>query len=217
MLRANLLSLSILLVGCFVLTAQDDEKLKSGPKAGTFMPAPFESFNFNGPAKGRPHCLVCKFALLPSVMIFVKEAADAKDENLNDLLQKLEETAAEFQDRAFSVGVVFLSPHARDSTNNPNEKGADEIIKEAIKRKELQDRLSKRGEKYKHVIVASYPAEGPKKYDLNPKAELTILFYERMKITDNWAYAPGALDGKDVEQIVKRVREALPIKKKAEK
>ncbi|MSQ95194.1 MAG: hypothetical protein EXR98_11650 [Gemmataceae bacterium] len=214
MLRANLLAMSFLVLGCSILIAQDDEKLKSGPKVGAFMPAPFECVNFNGPAKGRPHCLVCKFALLPSVLIFAKEPAEGKEKDFDDLLQKLEETAAEFQDRDFSVGVVFLSPHARDSTNNAEAKEAKEIIQEAIDRKELHARLSERGKKYKHVIVASYQAEGPKKYDISPKAELTILFYERLKIMENWAYAPGALEGKDVEMIVKKVRDGLPLKKK---
>ena len=37
---------------------------------------------------------------------------------------------------------------------------------------------------------------------------------ERMKIIENYAFAPGALQDKDVERIVKRVNETLPLRKK---
>jgi hypothetical protein len=131
-------------------------------------------------------------------------------------LTKLDETATEFESRAFSVGVVYLSPDARDSTNNAQEKDAQKIIDETIAREKLHARLTKQAEKFKNVIVACHPLEGPKKYNLNPKAEVTVLFYERMKISDNWAFGPGELDAKSVEAIVKKVRETLPLKKKAD-
>src|SRR5262245_22236818 len=103
-----------------LLIAQDDQKLTSGPKAGSFVPAPFESLNINGAAKGRQRCLVCQFALSPTVLLFAKEPAEGKDDTFNDLVKKLDETAAEFEDRAFSVGVIIISPDARDSTTNPD-------------------------------------------------------------------------------------------------
>ena len=79
------------------------------------MPGPFECYNVNGPAKGRPRCLVCQFGQKPSVIVFAKEPADDKDAAFNDLLKKLDETVEAFTDRDFSVGVVILSPDARDS------------------------------------------------------------------------------------------------------
>ena len=115
-----------------------------------------------------------------------------------------------------SPGIVFLSPDARDSTNNAGLKEAKEIIEEAEKREKLYERLTKRGEKYKNVIVACYPLEGPPKYEISPKADVTILFYERMKILENYAFAPDELTAKDVAAIVKRVRDELPLRKKAD-
>ena len=213
---SRFLSMLMMLVGCSLLAAQDEEKLKSGPKVGTFMPAPFECLNVNGPAKGRPHCLVCKFALHPTVMIFATEPADGKDEAFSDLLKKLDDTAIEFEDRGFSVGVIFLSPAARDSTNNAGEEKTEELVKEAVNREKLVERLEKRAKDLKHVVLACHLPPGPKKYDINPKAELTILFYERLKILENYVFAPDKLDGKDVDRIVKRVRDELPLRKKVE-
>jgi hypothetical protein len=241
MRRANLVGMIVWLAGCSLLIAQDEGKVQSGPKRGEFMPKAFECVHVNGPAKAifveptkdqpgyhivRPRCLICQFALLPSVLIFAQEPVEQKDEAFTALLKKLDETATEFQDRSFSVGVVILSPDARDSTNNAAEDDIDKIIKEAVQREKLIERLQKRAEKLdlKHVIIAIFPPDGPilredlpNGYKLNPKAELTVLFYERMKIIENYAYAPGQLESKHVDLIVKRVREALPLRKNSAK
>src|SRR5437762_8533240 len=156
MLRATCLGLGMLLAGS--LLAQD--AFESGPKKGSLMPKPFECYNVNGPGKGRPHCLVCYFGLNPAMLIFAKEPAEGKDEAFNELLAKLDETVADFDERNFQVGVVILSPDARDSTNNANETKADAIIEEAVKRDKLYERLSKRAEKLKHVIIGAYDSKG---------------------------------------------------------
>ena len=214
--RTLLGSCMLVLLGCSFLGAQDTEKFVSGPKPGTFMPGPFECLNINGPAEGRLNCLVCKFGLHPSVLVFVKEPVAGQDEVVNDLLKKLDEAvdAREFQDRSFSVGVIFLSPDARDSTNNVEEDRSEEIIKEAVKREKLVERLKARAMNLKNAIVATYLAEGPKAYKLNPKAEITILYYDRLKILENYAYPSGALQTQDVEAITKRLQEIVPVKKK---
>jgi hypothetical protein len=213
MLRAPVFGLIVMAVGASLLLAGDDAKLASGPKVGANMPGSFECYNVNGPAKGRPHCLVCKFGLNPSLIVFAKEPAEGKDDVLNDLLKKLDTVATDFEAITFCVGVVFLSPDGRDSTNNIGAVTAEEIIKEAVQREKLVERLKKRAEPLKHVIIAYYPPEGPKGYQINPKADITGLYYENLKVVHNFAFAPGAMQTEDVDAIVKRVREALARKK----
>jgi hypothetical protein len=237
--RANLVGMLMLLAVCSLLIAQDEGKLQSGPKKGEFMPKAFACVHVNGPAKAifveptkdqpgyhvaRPRCLICQFGLLPSVLVFAQDTVEQKDGAFTDLLKKLDETATEFQERSFSVGVVILSPDARDSTNNATEDDSEKIIKEAVQREMLIGRLKKRAQKLEHVIIAIYPPDAPilredppKGYKLHPKAEITILFYERMKIIENYAYAPGKLDSKQVDLIVTGVREALSARKKPAK
>jgi hypothetical protein len=214
MLQKTLLTTFPLFLGAALLAAQDDAKLASGPQAGSYVPAPFECLNINGAAKGRQRCFVCQFALSPAVLVFANEPAEGKDQAFNDLLKKLDELTTEFEDRAFSVGVVILSPDARDSTNNPDVTDAKKLIDETVKRQELVKRLEKRAEPLKHAIMGCMP-EAPAKYKLSAKAEVTILFYERLKIIDNWAFGPEQLQGKDVDAIVTKVRETLPLRKKA--
>jgi len=221
MIGAKGIAILVLLVGCSFLVGQDEAKVQSGPEKGAFLPRAFDCYNVNGPSKGKPHCLVCSSALYPAVLIFAAEPIEGKDEAFTELLTKLDAMAADFEERNFLVGVVILSPDARDSTNNAREEDAAKLIEEAIKREKLIERIRKRAENIKHIVVGIYPQDGPivradppKGYKLNPKAAITVLFYERRKIIDNYAYAPGTLDSKDVEMMVKKVRESLSAAKK---
>lgn len=234
--RAKLVCMSLMFVGCSFLLAQDDDKIKSGPKVGAALPKPFEVFNVNGPAKGRPRCLVCKFALSPSVLIFVRKPAEDKDKPVEwdkaftELLRQFDKVALEFEETNFSAGVVVISPDARDSTNNAQagsvgdltkdlDKDSDEaaqrirvqakkLIDEAISRANLLKGLTERTGGLKHVVVGFVP-EVPKDFEINPKAEVTIIFYERIRVTGIYAYGPGAMRETDVKMIVDRVRKAL--------
>lgn len=216
MLRAKLIGLTGLFIACSLLAAQDDAK-------PNLVPAAFECLNINGKAKGRPHCLVCKFGLSPVVLIFTKEPEEGKDGPLNDLLEQLDKLAAlpDFEEREFSIGVVFLSPDALDSTNNAAETDPDKIIKEAVNRENLIKRLDKRADAFKkdddkvRIIFACFKLEGPKEYKLDPKMEQTIYFYDRMKIDKTFprSFEPGAMTEKDVEAIVKHLRNKVPLRK----
>jgi hypothetical protein len=219
MLRAKWVAVPIMVLGCGLLAAQDEPKAKSTLKPGDAMPKAFECYNVNGPAKGRPHCLVCGFALYPALLVFAKEPEEGKDEAFIDMLKKLDEITLDFDDRNFQVGIVIVSPDAHDSTNNAKEKDAQAIIDEAVKRKKLYDRVTKRAEGLKNVIISCYPSNGPavreappKGFKLDPKAEVTAFFYERMRLIESFTFE--ALDAKGVDAMVKKVRDGLPLKKK---
>lgn len=211
MVRMRLFGLAVVLAASSLVLAQGEDKLKPG----AFLPGPFECYNVNGPAKGRPHCLVCDFALNPSVLIFAKEPAEGKDAGFTEFLKKLDEVAAENTGRSFSVGVVILSPDARDSTNSDKkDETGDELAQEAVKRKELIERLDKRAKEFKHVIIATHLPPGPAKYDLDKDAEMTVLFVDRVKIRNKWVYPPEKFEAKDADAIIKTLNAELPIRGK---
>jgi hypothetical protein len=247
--RCHLLSMLILLAGCFFLAAQDDGKLKSGPPVDKSMPGSFECVivtkhdqkDDDKDARkkvNRRYCLVCKFGLNPSVLILAKEPDKDKDKAFTDpaftdFVKQLDEAVAEFRERSLSVGIVVISPDARDSTNNPQAASVKDLTKDADKdaaeaaireqakklndeetlRADLLERLTKRSAGLKHVVVGFVP-EVPKKYEINPKAELTVIFYDRMKVIETYAYAPGAFEANDGKAIMDRVREEMSPKKK---
>jgi hypothetical protein len=197
------------------------QEVKSGPQAGTVLPAPFDALNINGKidgkdAAGRQHCLVCQNGLNPTVMVFTREPAEGKDAALTDLLKQLDDTLAKHQDSFLGGFAVFLSPQARSSLTEAETKDVNQILEEAKGRIALEERLKARAAPLKHVIVAAMPDKGPKDYNLNPKAETTVIFYHRLKVIANWSFEEGKLTDKDVTAALKKVDETVAAIKKKE-
>ncbi|MBI1832616.1 MAG: hypothetical protein HYR84_14340 [Planctomycetes bacterium] len=224
MFRAHVVCTFGFLLACLPLVAQDAGKEKGTPKSGDAIPRPFECLLINDTkeltekkqsSKGRPHCMVCRFGLNPAVLIFAKKPADGKDATFTDLLKKLDEATLDFEDRNFQVGVVILSPDARDSTNNAKEADADKIIKETVNRQELIKRLTKRAQGLTNVLIGCYPSDGPvareappKGFKFDAKMEMTVYFYERMKIIESFSFeAPPSAD--QVDATIKKIRDRL--------
>jgi hypothetical protein len=237
MVRAFFAS-SALILGMFAIAfAGGDEK---SVKVGDFVPGPFESFNVNGHAKGRPHCLVCKFGLKPSVIAIVRKQPGVFSNGfessasavVDEAMSKLEELAGseEFIDKNLSLAVIYLTQDARDSTTNTTHQGlfarigvgkAEEIISEARRREALAKRLGQRASGHKRVIVASHvpepPASSKRPWWWSEKTDVTIYFYERMKINAIWELDASKITEESAEEIVTRVRNDLSPKKKADK
>src|SRR5258708_3724640 len=184
------LSLLGLLLGGVLLTAQD---AGSGPKEGAFLPKPFSCYNFNGAHKGKFHCLVCDYALNPVVLIFAREPDEGKDAALNALLKRLDDAANEFKKHQFRAAVVFLSADAQSSATNPAETDPKKLVEEAKNREALYARLAERAAGFKGVDDAVFPAPGPKDYGLDAKADVSVVFYNKLRVVASRAFAPGKL------------------------
>ena len=68
----------------------------------------------------------------------------------------------------------------------------------------LQEKAKKIGEPLENVAVV-VPVEfetGPKDFDVNPEAGVTVMIYQGLKVVGNHAVAPGKLDSKKVKEIV---------------
>jgi hypothetical protein len=199
--------LTFLVISGGLVAQEDGEKFQSGIKVGDVLPGPFDAFNVNGKtAKGRQHCLVCDFGLQPVVMVFAREPAKGNDVPLTALLGKLDEMVGRHKDdHALASAAVFLSPDGQNSATNAGEQDPQKLVEEALARDALVKRLEERAEKLKNVVVAYLPAEGPKGYHINPKAEVTVLFYIKHKVLANFAFGEGKMTEGDVERIIKTV------------
>lgn len=209
-------SILVIALGLGVLGSQ--EPLKSGPQTGSLLPRPFDALVINGKvAEGRQHCLVCQNALNPAVMIFTREPDKTTDKPLTHLLEGLDKF---LENDPENIGgfAVFLSPDARSSVTEGAAEETEKLLEEASKRFALVARLKARAKPLKHVVVATYPDEGPKGYNIHKDAEVTVIVYERMKVLGNWAYEKGKLTVGDADAILKKVDESLSKvkKKKAE-
>jgi hypothetical protein len=219
MRASKLLGLLLFLLAGGGPAQEDVEKIQSGLKAGEVLPGPFDAFNINGKiAKGRQHCLVCDFGLHPVVMVFVREPAEGKDGPLMTLLARLDEAVSRYaDDRSLGSCAVFISPDGHNSATNAGEEDPKKIVEEAIARDALVRRLEERAEKLKNVVVAYVPAGGPKDYHINPKADVTVLFYIKHKVVANFAFAEGKMAASDVDTIIKAVDDSLTKKTPAKK
>lgn len=225
--RRFFVSLGVALAGATILLAQD-EAFRSGPKVGTMLPTPFEAYLVNGPllekAKkelgqsappGIYHCVVCDFGLKPTILVFAREPAEGKEAALGELLKKLDAALEKHKESYLKGAVIFLSPDARSSANAPAKDEPAKLLEEAVARKKLIDRLTARAGKLKDVIVGAYPAESPKDYGLNLKAEVTVLFYDRLKVVENAAFAEGKLTEAGTDAFLEKVGAYLAPKKKS--
>ena len=204
-----------LTLGCSWLLAQDEANLASGPKVGANLPSSFDCYNVNGEAEGKFRSLVTKFYPQPSVFVFVRENPEEKDGALPDLLKKLDDAMDQFKEEGLKATVIYLSDAARNSTDTKETEPAN-LVAEAQAREALYKRLANRATGVKNVVIACYGAEGPKGYNLNPKAEVTALFTLKHKVAANFAFEAGKLTPEDADRIVGAVRKALRPDEKAD-
>jgi hypothetical protein len=197
-----------------ITAVQAGDAVKSGPQPGEILPGSFAPFNINGEHKNKYHCLVCKYEVNPVVMVFAREPAEGKDQALTELLKKLDEAVGRHQKAYFGSFVVFLSPDAKSSATDSKAQDSGKLVQEAKAREDLIARLQARAEKLKNVVVCCFPAEGPKDYKINEKAEVTVIFYNLFEVLANFAHKEGQLQTKDVEAILKKVDDTLDKAKK---
>lgn len=233
--RLLLPSLVILAILATFAPLPADDEFKSGPQPGSLLPGPFECVVFNDKqtkalkddkdsldqkkkelAKKRLHCLVCDFGLNPVVMVLAREVGEGKEGPLHQLLKKLDEAGEKHQERYLSNFVVFLSPDARSSATDPKLDDPAKLVEEAMARDALFARLDALVQKmdFKHLVVSCYLAEGPKGYNLNDKAEVTVVFYLKHKVVANFAFAEGKFKEENIEPILQKVEATLAAGKK---
>jgi hypothetical protein len=200
-----------------IIPLEAGEVFQSGPPKNKLIPGPFEPHapqNLNGKRKGSHHCLVCEYDRGHVVLIFAREPAKDKDQGLTDLLKKLDKAVEDYPKADFHAFVVFLSPDASSSANDPKLADPAKLVAEAAARDKLIARLQPRVDSLKNVIACIYPAVGPKDYALNDKADVTALYYYKYKVLANAAFQEGEFQPKDAEAFLKTVTDTLDKEKK---
>jgi hypothetical protein len=191
------------------------EGVKSGPKEGEPTPGSFHPYNVNGErGKGRHHCLVCEYGLHPVALVFVREPADGKENPaVTSLLHKLDELLGKHKSKEQFLRsfVVYLTPEARGSVTEPALKQGDRdkqdqliksLVDDAVASKALLERLEGRAAKLKNVVITCYPSEGPKGWNISPKAEVTVVLYVEHRTVATMAFAPSTFDEAAVGRVM---------------
>jgi hypothetical protein len=120
-------------------------------------------------------------------MVFAREISDP----LTSLVKKVNEVNDE-QGSKMGSFVVFLSD--------------DEAIKDKLKD------LAKKEKWDKTALMIANPS-GPPDYDINKKADITVILYVGKKVKSNHAYKKGEFKAEDIDAIVKDLPKILEAKK----
>lgn len=164
-----------------------------------------------GELTGRQHCLVCEHRLFPVVLVFVREPAGDLEEDgpILHLLSKLDGAMARHEASYLKAAGIFLSPDAQSSATREGKKDAKELVEEARLRDVLMAKLHRRADKLNHVELACFPAEGPAGYKIDPDAEVTIVFFNSLKVVASHAYPKGKMTKEDADRFVEEVDKTI--------
>jgi hypothetical protein len=180
---------ALVAVGALAVVAGAADALVSGPQVDRRIPGPFEPYNVTGEAAGMKNCLVCQNGENPVVMIFAHEVTP----ELTRLLKRVDQIAGKHQDAEMGSFVVFVSEDG----------GLESQLKDLARDQEL-----------KNLILAIWndtdqPA-GPRKYRVNPDADVTVVLYTDLSVKANHAYAKDGLTDKEIDVIASEVSKILP-------
>jgi hypothetical protein len=177
---------ALLVVG--TVTADNQEKIVSGPQIDQKVPGPFHPLNVTGEKAGEKFCLYCVNGENPVAMIFAREPSPA----LATLIKKIDAATEKNKSQEMGSFVVFLS----------DKEGLD---------KDLKSMAHEAGLK-KIVLAIDNPA-GPEKYKVSKDADVTVVLYNERVVKANYAFKKGQLKEKDIEKIVSAVSKIVPASK----
>jgi len=169
------------------LVAADDKKvdLKSGPQVGEELAGPFHPLNINGAKAGEKNCLYCANGNNPVVMIFAREP----NKQLGKLIKKIDAACEEHKKEKLGSFVVFCTKD-EDAEKNAKKCAEDCGLKKVI-------------------LSIDNPA-GPKDYNFNEKADITVVLYVEHTVKANHTFTKDQMTDKDVDAIVADLSKILP-------
>lgn len=202
------------MLGLATWTSAADEALKSGPQPGaaakpTRIPGSFQCWMVTGKQAGRYHSPVCEHGLNPVVLVFVRDVEEA-DKPLTGLLKRIDEMIAKHPDARVGCCEVLLNDGGFRATVEEDKEGEDfskRLADNAKIKDELEVRLKElaKAAEFKHVVLSLDSTQGPKEYQLNPEAHVTVLVYNKQVVLSSRAFKKDEFNGEAAAKIAKEV------------
>jgi hypothetical protein len=118
-------------------------------------------------------------------MVFARDTSD----KLTSLVKKIDAATAKHNGCSMGSFVVFC---------NDDEKLEDKL-KDLVKKEKIE----------KTILTIDNPA-GPKGYNVNKNADVTVVLYVNKNVKANYAFKKGKLGDKDIEKIIGDLKKILP-------
>jgi len=171
------LALAVLTAG---VLAEEAARVKSGPQVGEELAGPFHPLNINGTKAGQKNCLYCENGNNPVAMIFARDLTP----EVKQLITKVDACTAKNSGCEMGAFVVFCND--------------DEALAEKLKKFANESELKK-------VVLSIDNAAGPKGYNVNRDADVTVVLYKDRKAKANHTFKKGQLKDGDIETILNDV------------
>ncbi len=173
-------AVALALVGT-VRAAELTSGLQPGDLVGAFNVEKCGGAVNDGREVGSNFCYRCMLGKKPTVMVFARKA-DAK---LAALAKELEKHVAQNSDQKLSSFINLIGSDAAELKTQ---------AKEFAAKNELENVA---------LVVPDDVTNGPEEFKINPEAEVTVTIYRDGKVAASHAVAPGKLDQKEIESIIK--------------
>lgn len=183
--RIAILALALAVFAGYTLA--EEKAVKSGPQVGEKLAGPFHPLNVNGDGAGKKACLYCSNGDNPVAMIFAREATP----ELTKLIKKLDACVTKNKDNKMGSYVVFCS----------DDKDLETKLKKCAKDNDL-----------KNVVLSIDNPAGPKDYNFDKDAEVTVVLYVNRTCKANFTFKKGEMKEKDIEKIEAALPKILPEK-----
>jgi len=185
MLKNLVAGLTVALLASTVLAA--DPAVKSGPQVNETLAGPFHPLNVTGAKAGEKNCLYCENGSNPVAMIFARETSP----ELTKLIKAIDEATMKNKSNEMGSFVVFCS----------DKDGLD---------KELASLAQKSG--IKSCVLAIDNPAGPKGYNVDKNADITVVLYTNRVCKANFTFKKGQLTDKDIDTIIASLPKILQAK-----
>lgn len=160
------------------------DDVTSGLPVGEKVPA-FNVRDITGPSVGKTLCYRCQYGARPVVTIFTR----GMNENVTELVKKIDGKVGENSDKKMAAFVVFLT----------DDSDAVEPKIEALAK----------DNKIKNTPLTLIEGSGPANYKLAKDAEVTVMMWVNSEVKVNQAFAKGGLDKKAVDSLVAETKKIL--------
>jgi hypothetical protein len=211
---ALLLSAAALIAAASGSIAAED--LRSGPAVGQELPGSFQVLAVTGPFAGHFHSPVCEFGLDPAILVFFREVPEA-GKPLAKLLKGLDGLVGARSDASLrAAGLLLNDGGYKDAlerkVDDKLKVTALPLTKAIIAKDELAAQLGSLAQEAKteHLELGLERAEGPKGYQINKDADVTVLAYQGLKVTLNRAFGKDQLTAEEADKVVKAIEATLP-------
>lgn len=182
------LCMMILLTGFAFARAED---MKSGPQpgddVGAFTVEKCAGNEDDGVETGEKLCYRCKLGNRPVVAVFARSA----DKNLTSLMSELDSVVGRHEDKKLAS---FVNLIGKDSESLKEKAGW--LVKES-KAKRIA------------VVVPEETENGPADFQLNEKADVTVLVYNKGKVIANYALPTDGLKKDVIQKIIQSTEEMV--------